>query len=88
MTTNTSEVARLREQLALEEQASRLGLYGLAIVANHASNTVRMHQGAERILGLFREGKHEEAEALMNTDSWEGNDAESPTSKEEASPTP
>jgi hypothetical protein len=47
-----------------------------------------MHQGAERILGLFREGKHEEAEALMNTDSWEGNDAESPTSKEEASPTP
>ncbi len=84
ITENKSEVARLREQLALEEQASRLGLYGPAIVANHASTTARMQQGAERILGLFREGKHEEAEALMNTDSWEGNDAESPTSEKEA----
>ncbi len=70
VTTHKSEVARLREQLALEEQASRLGLYGPAIVANHASTTARMQQGAERILGLFRAGKHEEAEALMNTDYW------------------
>ena len=82
MTTNQSEVARLREQLALEEQASRWGLYGPAIVATHASNTVRMQQGAERILGLFHEGKHEEAEALMNTDYWEGNDDVSSTSAE------
>jgi hypothetical protein len=82
VTTHTSEVARLREHIDLEEQASRLGLYGPAIVANHASNTVRMQQGAERILGLFRAGKHEEAEALMNTESWEGNDFASPTSDE------
>ena len=82
-----SEVANFREQQALRDQSAQWGLYGPAIVANHARNTVRMQQGAERILGLFREGKHEEAEALMNTNSWEGNVAESPTSKE-APPTP
>lgn len=67
---NTSEVARFREEQALRDQSAQWGLYGPAVVANHASNTARLQQGAERILGFFREGKHEEAEALMSTDYW------------------
>ncbi len=70
MNKHLSEVAHFREQQALRDQSAHLGLYGPAIVANHASNTVRMQQGAERILGLIREGKHEEAEALMSTEYW------------------
>ena len=87
MTTNTSEVARLREHLALEEQASRLGLYGPAIVANHASTTARMQQGAERIVGLLRQGKCEEADAILNSEYWEGEVVATPTS-DEAEPNP
>ena len=88
MTIHTSEVARLREQLALEEQASRWGLYGPAVVANHASNTVRMQQGAERILGLLRQGKREEADAILNSEFWEGEVVATPTSEKEVPPTP
>ncbi len=64
------EVAKFRQQQALEEQAAYQGLYGLAIVASHESITARMEIGAERILQLFREGKQEEAVALMSTPEW------------------
>ena len=84
---NKSEVARLREQIDLEKQASRWGLYGPAVVANHASNTVRMQQGAERILGLLQQGKLEEADALLNSEFWEGKVVVSPTN-EDTTPTP
>ncbi len=67
---NNSEVARLREQLALEEQASRLGLYGSAIVANHNSITARLQLGAERITRLMQEGKMHEAAHLMEQPDW------------------
>ena len=70
MTTNKSEVARFRERQAQEEQASRLGLYGLAIVANHESITARLQQGAERILNLVEQGKMQEAVQLMNRPDW------------------
>ena len=67
---NGSDIARLRRRIALEEEAARLGLTGLAIVASHEIITARMERGAERILQLIEEGKQAEAVALMNTETW------------------
>jgi hypothetical protein len=63
-----SEVAAFREQQALQEEAARQGLYGLAMVASHELITARMQSGVERILALFQEGKPEAAVALMSTE--------------------
>ena len=82
MTTNQSEVAQMRERLALEEQSSRLGLYGPAIVANHASITARMERGAKRIFALLEQGKREEAHALLNTEYWDDHDDAASTNTE------
>ncbi len=65
-----SEVVNIRERIALEEQAMRLGFSGPAIVASHKAITARMERGAERILKLFEEGKQQEAVALMSTPGW------------------
>ena len=66
-----SEVARFRELQALEEEAARLAFSGFAITARHDIINARMQRGGERILQLVaEEGKHEEAQALMNTDNW------------------
>jgi len=65
-----SEVARFRQQQALEEEAARLGLYGFAEVAKHERIIARMELGGRRIIRLIEEGKHEEALALMNTEHW------------------
>jgi hypothetical protein len=65
-----SEVARFRQQQALEEEAARLGFYGFAEVARHDRIVARMETGGRRILRLIEEGKHEEALALMNTKHW------------------
>jgi hypothetical protein len=65
-----SEVARFRQQQALEEEAARLALYGYAEVAKHDRIVARMELGGRRILRLIEEGKHEEALALMNTEHW------------------
>jgi hypothetical protein len=65
-----SEIARLRERLALEEQTMRLGFSGPAAVASHAAINARMQRGAERILKLIEEHKADEALALMNTETW------------------
>ena len=70
MNVPTSEVARFKQEQALQEQAAQQGLYGLAIVASHEAITARMEQGAQRILQLFQEGKPEEAVALMSTVQW------------------
>ncbi len=70
MTTTKSEVAQFRERQAQEEQASRLGLSGLAIVANHDSITARLQQGADRVLQLVKQGKMQEAVQLMNRPDW------------------
>jgi hypothetical protein len=67
---NGSDIARLRRRIALEEEAAQRGLTGLAIVASHEIITARMERGAERILQLIEEGKHAEAVALMNTETW------------------
>jgi hypothetical protein len=65
-----SEIARLRERLALEEQTMRLGFAGPAIVTSHAAINARMQRRAERILKLIEEHKADEALALMNTETW------------------
>ncbi len=70
MTNHKSEVAQFRERQAQEEQASRLGLYGPAIVANHNSITARLQLGAERITRLMQEGKMQEAVQLMDRPDW------------------
>ncbi|MBV9692037.1 MAG: hypothetical protein JO202_20270 [Ktedonobacteraceae bacterium] len=68
---NKSEIARFREQQALEEEAARLGLYGLASgTARHDFIIARMEQGAEHILQLVREGKHQQAHALVESGAW------------------
>ena len=71
MSTNPSEIARLRQQIEAEEEAMRRGLTGSATVASHESITARMMGGAERILHLIAQNRHTEAQALFNTDWWE-----------------
>jgi hypothetical protein len=68
--TGKSDITRFREQQALEEESARLALTGYAITARHDFITARAQRGAEHILRLIDEGKHEEAQALMNTDNW------------------
>lgn len=70
MQENKSEVARFREQQALEEESARQALSGYAITARHDFINARMQRGGERILQLIEQGKHEEAQILMNSDTW------------------
>jgi hypothetical protein len=65
-----SEVAYFRQQQALCDEAARLGMSGFAVTATHESITARMQRGAEHILRLIEEGKHEEAQAMLNADDW------------------
>jgi hypothetical protein len=67
---NKSEIARFREQQALEEEAARRALSGFAITARHDFITARMQRGGERILQLIAEGKHDEAQVLLNSENW------------------
>jgi hypothetical protein len=71
MNINGSEVGRIRQQIDAEREAAQRGLFGLAYgVSRHDFIIKRMEQGAERILRLFEEGKHEEARALAESDTW------------------
>ena len=65
-----SVVARFKQEQALQEQAAQRGLYGVALVASHETITARMERGAERLLHLIEEGRHEEAKALFSTEEW------------------
>ena len=76
-----SEVARFRRQQALEEEAARLSMYGFTEVARHDRINARMTLGGERILGLIAEGKHEEAQVLMNQENWGAEEEEDKTKK-------
>ncbi len=63
-----SELAQFRQQQAMQEEAARRGLNGLASgFSRHAFIEARMERAAGHILQLLEEGKHEEAEALMAT---------------------
>ena len=79
-----SEVARFRRQQALVEEAARLALYGYAEVARHERINARMTRGGEHILSLIAEGKHEEAQALMNTENWGVEEGEAAAKEEQA----
>ena len=79
-----SEVARFRRQQALEEEAARLALYGYAQVARHDRINARMTRGGEHILSLIAEGKHEEAQALMNKENWGVEEGETAAKEEPA----
>jgi hypothetical protein len=70
-----SAVARFREQQALEEEAARLAFSGYAITARHDFINARMQRGGEHILQLISEGKHEEAQVLMNSENWDVEEA-------------
>ena len=65
-----SQVARDMARIDLELEAADRALHGYAITARHDFIIARAQRGAERILRLVDEGKHEEAQALMNTDNW------------------
>ena len=65
-----SEVARSMRQIDLELEAAERTLHGFAITARHDFINARMQRGGERILRLIEEGRHEEAQVLMNTDNW------------------
>ena len=65
-----SQLARDLARIDLElESAARLE-HGVAITARHDFINARMQRGGERILQLIDEGRHEEAQALMNTEDW------------------
>jgi hypothetical protein len=58
-----SEIADFRQQQALQEQAARLGLSGLASgVSRHDVIEARMNQDLERFVELAREGRIEQIE--------------------------
>ena len=67
---NKSEVARSMRQIDLELEAAGRLEHGVAITVRHDFITARAQRGAERILQLIEEGKHAEAQALMNTENW------------------
>jgi hypothetical protein len=65
-----SEVARVMQQIELELEAAQRGMNGFAITARHDFINARMQRGGEHILRLIDAGRHEEAQALMNTENW------------------
>ena len=70
MPENSSDIARFRQQHALQEQAMQYLQSGLAITTRHAFITARAQRGAERIIRLLEAGKEEEAIVLMNHPTW------------------
>ncbi len=65
-----SEVARVLRQIDLELEAADQALNGYAITSRHDFINARMQRQGEYLLRLIEEGKHEEAQVLMNTDGW------------------
>ncbi len=68
MSQQKSDLARLTQQVDLENQAAQWALTGLSSGgARHAFIEARMERAAGHILQLLADGKNEEAEALMAT---------------------
>ncbi|HVB72458.1 MAG TPA: hypothetical protein VNE38_02785, partial [Ktedonobacteraceae bacterium] len=61
---------QFRHQQALEEEAAQLALSGFAISARHEFIVARMQRAGERILCFIAEGKHDEAQTMMNSENW------------------
>jgi len=71
-----SEIARFKQQQAMEEQAERQGLQGLATVAPHKIITKRMEQAAPYLLQLLKDGKVEQCDQAVNAMTRELNELE------------
>jgi hypothetical protein len=67
---HASDIAKFRQEQALQEQATHQALYGFASVATHASINARMQRGADYLLTLLEAGKYEEVIQLMETRTW------------------
>ncbi len=65
-----SQLARDLERIDLELEAARRLEHDFAITARHDFINARMQRGGEHILRLIDAGRHEEAQALMNTENW------------------
>lgn len=65
-------VAQFRERQRLEEEASQRGLSEVAAVASHETIIARMEQGGQRVLGLFKQGRNEDAFDLWYAGALEG----------------
>jgi hypothetical protein len=62
---------QFREQQALQEEAARQGLCGLASgFSRHDFIEAGAERGAKLILELIERGEHEEAQKLMATNTW------------------
>ena len=66
----SSDIAEFRKQQAAQEASANLGLSGPAMVARHDFMTARAERGADTILQLVAQGRHEEAQALMMQPDW------------------
>ncbi len=65
---SSSTITQFREQQALQEEAARQGLCGLASgFSRHDFIEARAERGAQLILQLIEQGEHEEAQKLMAT---------------------
>ena len=84
MDESKSEVARVLRQIDLEQEAADRILHGIAITARHNFINARMQRHGERILRLIEEGKHEEAQMLMNSDDWGGDQQHETTQRHRA----
>ena len=74
---STNEIAEFRQRQQALEEAALLGLNGLASgFSRHTFIEARMQRGAEYILQLLQEGKHKEAQQLMETRAWGQKDLE------------
>ncbi len=65
-----SHVSQFRETCEQAHEGAKQGLGGIAIVASHKSITARMQRGAERILHLIAQGRHQQAQALLCSEGW------------------
>ena len=66
-----SDVTRRIQQIDLEREALQNALFGLAYgVSRHDFIEVRATRGADHILLLIEEGKHDQARALMDMPDW------------------
>ncbi len=62
-----SEVARFRQQQAMQEEAARQGLYGFAAVASHEAINARMEQATPQLIHLLKAGKVDQFEQVIET---------------------
>ena len=81
---STSFIAHLRQQLTCEHEAAQYGLSGLAMVASHQSIIARMEHAWRRVQTLHAAGHHQQALALLVSDSLSASCDEAESTTREA----